>query len=158
MAGTLPPQQRAEFKALCDQLEALAPDDARRAQIEARLLQLLGTELPPNERRQHLRVQCELSVSVNLSSSTHPGVVVDLGSGGAFVVTPAPAKVGDVIELEAVAKTGEAMPSLTVKGRVAWVKDTRSAGRAGMGITFNADFLPNVRSFVLELLRSRLRA
>lgn len=161
MAGTLPPHQRAEFKALCDELEQIEQrrlaDEMRRSHVEARVLQLVGTEIPPHERRQHMRIQCELPVRVRSWNAEHPGVVVEIGAGGALIVTPLMARVAEIVELVAGPKPGVYASPLAVRGRVAWVKDTKMSGRAGIGVAFNADFLPNVRAFVLELLRSRLR-
>lgn len=156
------PLGRAEFKALVAELEAIEKrrldDEVRRNEIEQRLLHLIATDLPSAERRQFVRVACE--VAVNVSSphgGRHAGVIVDMGAGGVFVVTSLIADLGDFVELETVAGPGAPQPPLRIWGKVTWSKDTRRAGRAGIGVAFagfGAD--PAVHRFFLELFRKRL--
>ncbi len=169
------PGDRAEFRALVDELAdlesrrsgegAYSPDDAvRRQQIERRLLQLVTTEIPQDERRRHVRLPCDLSVTIHGPAEPAPGVVVDVGAGGIFVESGALAKPGDTVDIEIQRPPDAALHSLRVKGKVAWATTTRRTGRPGLGIAF----LPatgsaadeagerRLRRFVLSLLRKRL--
>ena len=155
------PLGKAEFRALVAELETIeqrrTQDETRRRALEQRILLLIGTELPASERRQWARVACELAVVVRSRTATKPGVIVDMGAGGVFVVTSLVVVPGEFVELETELKVGGPMPPLKIWGKVTWAKDTRTAGRAGIGVAF-AGFGtdPQVHRFFLELFRKRL--
>lgn len=162
-----------EFKGLVDELEDLelrrtgsggfanAEEGARRQQVERRLIELITTILPTDQRRNHVRVPCELGVAVRIGQNQSPGIIVDVGAGGVFVATRLLAAVGDDIDVEIARRAGSMEHSLHVRGKVAWVAGaaaTREGERAGLGIAFSAPDEPaerRVRRFVIELLRQR---
>lgn len=162
---------REEFKQLVDELEDLEtrrsgsggfanPEDAaRRVTIERRLMELVTTEIPRDERRDHVRLPCDLWVQVRHRTEQKPGMVVDVGAGGVFVETALEAPMGDLVDLEIERRPGTLDHGLRVRGKVAWASATRKTGRAGLGIAFvSADEASErrLRRFVIELLRKRL--
>lgn len=161
---------RAEFRALVDELAELEarrtgsgghlPEDAARVQqVERRLLQLVTTAIPHDERRRHVRLPCDLWVNLHVGGRDERGLVVDVGAGGVFVETPQAHAPGTLIDLEMERRPGSLEQRLRVRGKVAWAATTRRTGRAGLGIAFVApdDAAEHgLRRFVIELLRKRL--
>src|SRR5687767_1287183 len=97
-----------EFKQLVDELEDIeirrsgsggfaSPEDAgRRQHIERRLLELLRIEIPGDERRQFVRLPCDLWVKIKTSSAeAQAAEIVDVGAGGVYVETSVRAYVGE---------------------------------------------------------------
>lgn len=160
-----------EFKHLVDELEDIetrrsgsggygsAEDAARRVQIERRLMELMVTELPKDERRKFVRLPCDLWVKLRAGDQEKPGMVVDVGAGGVFIETGLQRHTGDPIEVEIERRPGTMEHGLKVRGKVAWAAETRKTGRAGLGVAFASSDEAGerrLRRFVIELLRKRL--
>jgi Tfp pilus assembly protein PilZ len=158
---------RAEFRALVDELADLearrggpdgasADDAARLEQVERRLIQLITTEIPQDERRRHVRLPCDLRVSLRAGGEAGVGVVVDVGTGGIFVETTLAARSGDAIDVEIHPADGD--EPLRVRGKVAWATTSRRTGKLGLGIAFVADDAGEhrLRLVIVSLLRKRL--
>ena len=161
--------ERDEFKTLVDELEDIeqrrsgsggfsgTDDAARRQHLERRLIQLVATELPEDERRQHVRLPCTLPVRVRIAAEQGDGIVTDVGTGGAFVETSAKARGGEPVELEVERRAGE--HGFRVRGKAAWAVPAGKGRKAGFGIAFDVGVEAgerHVRRFVIELLRKRL--
>src|SRR5262245_42778848 len=94
MKDLVPEGDQAEFQALVDELDAIehATEDRpelanRRAYIDRRLIELVSTKVPADERRQHVRLPCDLWIKVHAAGEQKLGVVSDIGAGGAFVAS-----------------------------------------------------------------------
>lgn len=158
-----------EFAELVDELEELevcreaggelAPRDAERRQhIERRLLELVTTRLPEEERRCFIRLACQNLVMVCAGCRQMTGVLADIGAGGVFIETGLRAAVGDTVELEIEGTAGSAAHGLRVKGTVVWSAPA-SSRRMGLGIAFSTlddSTERRARRFVLAVLRERL--
>lgn len=130
------------------------PDDAaKRVAIERRIMELVGGKPPAEERRETMRLPCELTVKLRSKEQSVKATVRDIGAGGVFVESPGEWISGTVVELE-VRGTGTDEHGLRVRGEIAWQSDE------GVGICFT--HRPNdahdrrLRRFILELLRHRL--
>lgn len=130
------------------------PDDAaKRVAIERRIMALVGGRPPSEERRETLRLPCELSVKLRSKEQSVKAIVRDIGAGGVFVESAGDWIEGTVVELE-VRGSGTDEHGLRVRGEIAWHSDV------GVGISFthrpNDAHERRLRRFVLELLRHRL--
>ena len=90
---------------------------------------------PKSNERATQRFDVRLVASVELAASTYIGFAENFSRGGVFIVTPAPKKVGTVVNLVI------ALPDLVlvrVQGTVRWVRQASTAEgtAAGMGIRF----------------------
>ncbi len=92
---------------------------ARRFEIEGRLLQLVTTEMPHDQRRRFVRVACDLLIEVIAGPQRCPGILVDVGPGGVFVQTALTARTGDAV---AVVCRGGKDGALYLHGTVVWVQ------------------------------------
>ncbi len=131
----------------------------RRARVERRLMELLGADLPTEERRTGVRVVTNLPVRLRIGGNASPGRVADVGAGGAFVETALSGTVGDTVEVEVERAKGLADP---------WVPPARARGlavgaqgrrRGGLGIAFAATSEADerrLRRFVLDVLREHV--
>lgn len=161
---------RAEFRALVDELADLetrrtgsggyaAEDAVRLQQIERRLLQLVTTELPQDERRKHVRLPCDLAVQLHTAGGAGAGHVIDVGTGGIFVESAVAVASGDSVDVEIKRSPGSLEHSLKVKGKVAWATTNKRTGKPGFGVAFVAGDEPSerrLRRFVIELLKKRM--
>ncbi|MBI4510588.1 MAG: PilZ domain-containing protein [Deltaproteobacteria bacterium] len=160
-----------EFASLVDELEDIevrrtgtggfaSPEDgARRQHIERRLVELLTTDFPSEERRDCVRLPCDLPVLVHLGTEPAKGVITDIGTGGVFVETALRADVGAYVGCEVERRPGALEHGLRVRGKIAWLADPSKTGRPGFGVAFTANDEASerrVRRFIIELLRKRM--
>lgn len=138
------PTDDAEYEALAKRLEELrtATDPAQsreRSEIQKKLADILVA------RRRSDRFQCHLKVDIKGPELLGPGVVTNLGAGGAYVRTAA--QLVRFSEVKLVVTTLGRLPTGTVlPGNVRWVKEGD-----GAGIRFDA-----LEPAVGELLRRAL--
>src|SRR5262245_16477989 len=71
---------------------------ARRARVERRLMELLGSQVPATDRRAGARVTTNMIVRVKIGDRNVAGRVADVGAGGAFVETELSASVGETVD------------------------------------------------------------
>lgn len=171
MAGWFGKRDPEEFESLFAELEDIElrrtgsgrffseRDASRWAEIERRLVALVSTDVSAKERRRHVRVPCDLWVEVHGPAGTGPGVVADIGAGGAFVETELAVRRGEEVRLVIERQPGLFEHGLDVRARVAWTGEEFDPPRRGFGVAFAADdpaATHRVRRFVLTLLRKRL--
>jgi hypothetical protein len=132
---------------------------ARRARVERRLMELLGTDVPANERRVGVRVVTNMIVRVKLGDRNLPGRVADVGAGGAYVETEMPGTVGDIVDIEVERVPGTLSHGFHLRGQVAWTSGAEGRRRAGLGISFAAPTEADerrLRRFVLDILKEHV--
>jgi Tfp pilus assembly protein PilZ len=161
-------RREAEFVFVVEQLEELerldrvdpfyiSANQEKRARLERRLVELISADR--DERRDRVRLLCNLPVIIDFQGRASPGVVTDIGTGGVFVKTNLRGTRGDKITIEIVnnSKLGD---GLRLYGWVAWCSDASAeVEKRGLGIAFHANDENNlsyVRAFILELLREQL--
>lgn len=92
-------------------------------------------------------------------SVTGPGVIVDVGAGGALVETDVRLAQREEVELVVERQPGLLEYGLEVRGVVAWSGEDLASPQRGFGVAFTTS-APNaverLRRFVLALLRKRL--
>jgi uncharacterized protein (TIGR02266 family) len=130
-----------------------------RAAIERRIMQMVASPPPPVERRERLRVRCELSVKLVTKEKSIRASTRDIGAGGVFIDTAHLLEVGAPVTLELRSSAADEH-GLRVHGRVAWVAAGGEDGR-GLGIAFshldNDAHERRVRRFVIAALRHRVQ-
>ncbi len=134
------------------------PDDAvLKSRIERRIMELVGSIPPGDERRRDVRLPCTLSVKIRSKKASARGETRDVGVGGVFVATVGAFPVGTPVEIE-VRGAGTDEHGLRVRGQVAWIGGELDA--AGVGVCFagldNERHERRLRRFVIELLRHRV--
>ena len=131
-----------------------SPDDAvLRSSIERRILALVSGRPAPLEQRKHVRVECDLPVTIRSKRHLVRSQARDIGVGGILVDDSSDFAEGTVVDLEIRGDSDE--HGLRVRGTVAWLEPD---GRAGVSFS---DFggISNerrLRRFVLEALRRRI--
>ena len=100
-----------------------------------RLLQFARAELDAAHLRTVPRLATDLPVRITHGGHTRKEFLVDLSDGGAFVRSPSPIPVGHEVEMHV--KPPHALLGFTLKGRVAWQRNTGTA--TGFGIEFVDD-------------------
>jgi hypothetical protein len=145
-----------ELAHLLDELELLAGQQGgdRRAEIERRVMELLAEGTPHDERRQHVRVPCNLWVKVRCGDDARPGVVMDVSGGGLYVSTLVDADRGDAVKIEGEHLLDATDDGFTLSGTVSWVGNKTDA----LGFGVELDVLDPaaaepLRRFVLQVLR-----
>jgi Tfp pilus assembly protein PilZ len=161
-------RKEAEFVHIVEQLEELervcrvnplldATMQNKRLGLERRLVELIS--LDRDERRDRVRLLCDLPVMLTCNGKAAPGVVTDIGTGGVFIKTNARASRGDRIEI-VIVNNSRLGDGLSVRGSVAWSSDAEvNTEKRGLGVAFEANdenTMSYVRAFVLELLREQL--
>ncbi|RMH44671.1 MAG: PilZ domain-containing protein [Deltaproteobacteria bacterium] len=137
------------------------PEDAvLRARIERRIMQLVCAQFDGADRRQTLRVPCDLDVKLRSRDRSIRTHARDLGVGGVFLdAPPDDFAVGTAVEIE-VRGAGTDEHGLRVRGAVAWV--SADPDRRGVGVAFANDDSERherrLRRFLIELLRHRVDA
>lgn len=122
-----------------------ASDEASRT----RLLAFARNEVAPEAVRGERRLQVELPVRVVHEGGTRKERLADLSLGGAFVRTPRPLRVGEIVELSVRAPLS--IGAVSLRGYVVW---SRGLGpQTGMGIEFVLDSRTRAK---LERLLARL--
>ncbi len=101
----------------------------------ARLLAFARNEVPAEAVRVGRRLQVELGVRLVHEGRVRKEKLADLSLGGAFVHTPTPLALGELVELTL--RPPRSLGSFMVRGHVAWVR--HGGPLAGMGIEFVAD-------------------
>ena len=129
-----------------------SPEDAvERAAVERRIMEMVGAAPPGAERREVLRIPCNVKVRLRSKEQQVRAKVQDIGVGGVFCATKSAFEQGTHVQIEV--RAHESEHGLRVRGTVAWAKP------GGIGISFgelkNADRERRLRRFVLELLRHR---
>jgi len=161
-----PELDQLELNDLVDKLEDLegrrtpvgwSPDDAvEKVAIERRILSIIGADASGEERRQDLRLPCELTVKLRSKEKSVKAGVRDLGLGGVFIETEVSFAIGTHVDVEVRGRTTDEY-GLRVRGKIAWVAD---GDRVGVGVCFtdqpSAAHERRLRRFVLELLRHRI--
>ena len=102
---------------------------------QERLLQFARAELDPAALRTGPRVATDLPVRITHGGYTRKEFLVDLSDGGAFIRSPDPIPVGHEVELHV--RPPKALLGFSLKGRVAWQRNTGTA--PGFGVEFIAD-------------------
>jgi len=97
-----------------------------------RLLQFARAELDPSALRLGPRLATDLPVRITHGGYTRREFLVDLSDGGAFVRSPDPIPVGHEVELHL--RPRGALMGFTLRGRVAWQRNTGQA--PGFGVEF----------------------
>lgn len=97
-----------------------------------RLLQFARAELDPSALRGGPRLATDLPVRITHGGHTRKEFLVDLSDGGAFIRSPDPIPVGHEVELHV--RPPRALLGFTLKGRVAWQRNTGAA--TGFGVEF----------------------
>jgi hypothetical protein len=173
MAARATPQEVTErdetFADLVEELEKLdnqrtlrggfVPELAARKQhLERVLMDALSVQVTEDQRRKYRRVPCQLEVTVTQGDTRAPGVVRDVGMGGALIDTSLPLSEGQAIEIEVPRLPGVFDHGLKVRGSVAWAAGG-AAGRPGIGVAFTPiddGSERRLRRFILELLSRRV--
>jgi Tfp pilus assembly protein PilZ len=164
-----PELDKLELPQLVEQLEDLEgrrtpvgwrPEDAvLRSALERRIMELIQTDAPGDERREHLRLPCSMDVKVRSKKRSVRAQARDIGVGGVFVETqPDDFAVGTVVEIEVRGNASDEH-GLRVRGTVSWVTE-KTDEPPGVGVSFAHDESERherrLRRFVVELLRHRM--
>ncbi|HEY2748486.1 MAG TPA: PilZ domain-containing protein [Polyangia bacterium] len=123
----------------------------RRRSIDARLMRLLSSDLPGDERRASVRVPGDLPVKLHVGDKTLEGTIVDLGEGGMRVHLASDGIEGDTIDVELDSPDPQ---HARATAKVQW-KKARDAG-FDIGLHFATQAEPHrrrLRRLVLEILR-----
>ena len=97
-----------------------------------RLLAFARSELDPAALRLGPRLATDLPVRITHGGYTRKEFLVDLSDGGAFIRSPEPIPVGHEVELHV--RPPNALLGFSLKGRVAWQRNTGTA--PGFGVEF----------------------
>jgi hypothetical protein len=123
----------------------------RRRSIDARLMRLLSSDAPVDERRASIRVPGDLPVTLHVDGKTLPATIVDLGEGGIRVYVADGAVDGEALEVE----LGSPEPQhARAHAKVQWRK-ARDPG-VELGLHFVTQAEPHrrrLRRLILEILR-----
>jgi PilZ domain-containing protein len=123
----------------------------RRRSIDARLMRLLSSDAPVDERRASVRVPGDLPVTLHVGAKALPGTIVDLGEGGIRVHLTSGSVDGESIDVELDSPDPQhARATATVQ----W-KKARDEG-LDVGLHFVTQAEPHrrrLRRLILEILR-----
>jgi uncharacterized protein (TIGR02266 family) len=97
-----------------------------------RLLAFARSDFGPEALRSAPRLATDLSVKITHQGKTRREVLADLSEGGAFVRSPQPAEIGDMLEVHL--RPPGSLTSILLNARVAWIRPTGDA--PGMGLEF----------------------
>ena len=123
----------------------------RRRSIDARLMRLLSTELPGDERRASVRVPGDLPVKLHVGDKTLDGTIVDLGEGGMRVHLAQDGIEGDAVDVELDSPDPQ---HARATAKVQWKKAGESGVDVGLHFTTQAEpHRRRLRRLVLEILR-----
>lgn len=150
--------EELSFSELVQELAAFEHDSGppdleksiRRRSIDARLMRLLSSDAPVDERRASIRVPGDLPVKLHTADKTLDGTIVDLGEGGMRVHLPADGLVEEGLDVEL---PSEAQPARAT-AKVQWKKPRE--GGVDVGLHFVTQAEPHrrrLRRLVLEILR-----
>ncbi len=131
----------------------------RRARVERRLMELLGSQVPASERRAGVRVVTSMVVRVKIADKSASGRVADVGAGGAYVETELRGNLGDAIDVEVERIKGTLSHGFHLRGQVAWTASPEGKRRGGLGVAFGAATEADerrLRRFVLDVLREHV--
>ena len=123
----------------------------RRRSIDSRLMRLLSSDAPVDERRASVRVPGDLPVTLRAGEKSLSGTIVDLGEGGIRVHLAADGIDGDAVEVELDSPDPQ---HARANAQVQW-KKPREAG-VDVGLHFVTQAEPHrrrMRRLVLEILR-----
>lgn len=161
-----PEFERLDLPDLVEKLEDLegrrtpvgwSPDDAvEKVAVERRILSIIGASASGDERRQEMRLPCELTVKLRSKEKSVKAGVRDMGLGGVFIETDVSFAIGTHVDVEVRGRSTDEY-GLRVRGRIAWIADGE---RVGVGVSFteqpSAAHERRLRRFVIELLRHRV--
>lgn len=122
----------------------------RRRSIDARLMRLISSDAPDDERRGSVRVPGDLPVKLFAGERQLSGTIVDLGEGGLRVRLGEPAEGVDAVEVEL------EVPDRPVRAaaRVSWRKPGPDGADLGLRFVGQPDaHRRRMRRLVIELLR-----
>jgi len=123
----------------------------RRRSIDARLMRLLSSDTPVDERRSSIRVPGDLPVTLRAGDKTLAGTLVDLGEGGIRVHLSADGIEGDAVEVE-LDGSDDKHPQATAQ--VQWKKPRESGFDIGLHFVTQAEpHRRRMRRLILEILR-----
>ncbi len=123
----------------------------RRRSIDARLMRLLSTEGPLDERRSSVRVPGDLPVTLHVGGKAVGAVILDLGEGGMRVHLRSGTVEGDTVDVEL---DGPDPQHARATAKVQWRKQ-RDDG-LDLGLYFTVQPEPHrrrMRRLILEILR-----
>ncbi len=123
----------------------------RRRSIDARLMRLLSSDAPADERRASIRVPGDLPVKLHVGDKTLAGTIVDLAEGGIRVHLPSGAVDGEAVEVELDSPDPQ---NARATAKVQW-KKPREEG-VDLGLHFVTQAEPHrrrLRRLILEILR-----
>ncbi len=123
----------------------------RRRSIDARLMRLLSSDTPPDERRTSVRVPGDLPVTIHAGGKALAGVIVDLGEGGMRVFLRSGAVEGDSVDVEL---DGGDEKNARATARVQWKKQREDGVDLGLHFTVQPEpHRRRMRRLILEILR-----
>lgn len=86
------------------------------------------------ERRRHPRRPCRLRVRLRGAREFREHYITDMGTGGVFVETVYPLRIGSPVDLELL--VGDDPMAIRVPGEVVWVRSGAEGVEPGMGVRF----------------------
>ena len=123
----------------------------RRRSIDARLMRLLSSDVPTDERRASVRVPGDLPVKLHVGDKALDGTIVDLGEGGIRVQLKADGLDGEAVDVE-LDSADPQHPRATAK--VQWKKAREGGFDVGLHFVTQAEpHRRRMRRLVLEILR-----
>ena len=123
----------------------------RRRSVDARLMRLLSSDVPGDERRASVRVPGDLPVTLYVGEKTLKGTLVDLGEGGMRVHLVADGFDGDAVDVELDSPDPQ---HARATAKVQWKK--AQEGGVDIGLHFATQAEPHrrrMRRLILEILR-----
>lgn len=122
----------------------------RRRSIDARLMRLLSSDAPVDERRSSIRVPGDLPVKLHAGDKTLQGTIVDLGEGGIRVHLDGDG-VGETVEVEL---DSEDPKHAQATAQVQWKKPQATGVDVGLHFVTQAEpHRRRMRRLILEILR-----
>ena len=123
----------------------------RRRSIDARLMRLLSSDAPVDERRSSIRVPGALPVPLRPGDKTLAATIVDLGEGGIRVRVPADGVNGDTVEVELDSEDGKQTQATAT---VQWKKPQADGLEVGLHFATQAEpHRRRMRRLILQILR-----
>jgi hypothetical protein len=123
----------------------------RRRSIDARLMRLLSSDAPVDERRASIRVPGDLPVKLHAGDKTLAGTIVDLGEGGMRVHLAADGVDGDAVDVELESPDPQ---HARATAKVQWRKPREEGVDVGLHFVTQAEpHRRRMRRLILEILR-----
>ena len=123
----------------------------RRRSIDARLMRLLSSDAPVDERRASVRVPGDLPVKLHVGDKTLDGTIVDLGEGGMRVHLDGGGVDGDTVDVELDSPDPQ---HARATAKVQWKKPRDDGLDVGLHFVTQAEpHRRRMRRLILEILR-----